>query len=87
MNPLTAKHWVFIINVGKSAAGFIFKKLNNIINAAHQLKTNRMTTKQKLLLQSIIKTAGYFLRKDCSACFTPLYPAMAGFTKRKKSNN
>ena len=51
MNPLTAKHWVFIINVGKSAAGFIFKKLNNIINAAHQQKTNRMTTKQKLLLQ------------------------------------
>lgn len=32
-----------------------------------------MTTKQKLLLQLIIKTAEYFLRKDCSACFTPLY--------------
>jgi len=72
MNPLTAKHWVFIINVGKSAAGFIFKKLNNIINAAHQQKTNRMTTKQKLLLQTLIKIAGYFLRKGCSPCFIPL---------------
>jgi len=38
MNPLTAKHGVFIINVGKSAAGFIFKKLNNIINIGTSTK-------------------------------------------------
>jgi len=68
MNPLTAKHWVFVINVGKSAAGFIFLKLNIIINATHQLKTNRMTTKQKLLSQNN-QTAKYLLRQDCSACF------------------
>ena len=72
MNPLTAKHGLFIINVGKSAAGFIFKRLNNIINATHQQKTNRMTTKQKLLSQHN-QTAKYLLRQVCSACFTPLY--------------
>ena len=72
MNPLTAKHWVFIINVGKSAAGFIFKKLNKIINSGTSTKTNRMTTKQKLLSQHN-QTAKYLLRQDCSACFiTPV---------------
>jgi len=35
-----------------------------------------MTTKQKLLLQTIIKTAGYFLRKVCSACYIP---SVAGY--------
>jgi hypothetical protein len=31
---------VIIIYFAKSASGFIFLKLNNIINATHQLKTN-----------------------------------------------
>jgi len=35
MNPLTAKHWVFIINVAKSAAGFIFKKSKQYYKTQH----------------------------------------------------
>ena len=32
-----------------------------------------MTTEQKLLSHTIIKAAGYFLRKDCSSLFVSLY--------------
>jgi hypothetical protein len=43
------------------------------IKTTHQIRAGRTTTKQKLLLQSIIKSAEDFLRKDCNACVTPPY--------------
>jgi hypothetical protein len=64
---LTAKHGVYEIYCGKSAAGS-FKKINNIILPAYlKTKPAGMTTKQKLLSFTIIKEAKYFLRQDCSS--------------------